>query len=289
MLQFLYVLYQVVLVFPLLWIAQRLWVKITPYDDYELMISNKMSSSVLVYLGYIVAIIFIMALSFHGESVNWFTDTLFIVSVFVVANLALLLEAYLLSYIFGGFNKIFQKVKEGNFAIAIYQAFLFVSIGLQILVTNFDKTLSFEYFCITVPYFVLGQFFILISVFLFQKITSYDDLSEMMKGNIAVAISYAGLFISVTLLISNVLRNVLVFDFSTLGLVVVYSIFSLIFILFIPGLLSKFILLPVLKESNSKNLDAMIADGNINVALIDATVKIILSVVVFFSMSFYIV
>jgi uncharacterized membrane protein YjfL (UPF0719 family) len=52
-------------------------------------------------------------------------------------------------------------------------------------------------------FLVLGQFSLLLITYLFRFLTAYDDVHEILNGNIPAALSYAGLMIAVGLIIGH--------------------------------------------------------------------------------------
>jgi uncharacterized membrane protein YjfL (UPF0719 family) len=55
----------------------------------------------------------------------------------------------------------------------------------------------------SIIFLVLGQFSLLLITYLFRFLTAYDDVQEILNGNIPAALSYAGLMIAVGLIIGH--------------------------------------------------------------------------------------
>lgn len=273
--------YQILLILPLLWLSQKLWVLVTPYDDHHIIKQKGLTPSGVLLSGYMLSVAIIMILVFHGETFDFLSDTVTIFSMSIIANICLLFAFWLSSKAFekkftlGDYNA-FKEIENGNMAVAVYLFFLLVSTSIQLVVANYGKQINFhDWIFVVLPYFLIGQLLILTTTFMFQKAYFYEHLKN---GNVAVAISYGALLLSVSLVVGNVLGNVDVLDAETVFLVSVYSSISVLFLAYIPEKFSKFILKTDLIEE--------IKDGNVDFALIQGVVKVIFAIVIFHSMSF---
>ena len=90
MVSLLYVLFQITLVFPLLFISQYLWKLYTPFNEQTLMLEKKYSASGFLYFTYILSLAIMMSLAFYGESYTLLKDTIAIVSVYFISNILLI-------------------------------------------------------------------------------------------------------------------------------------------------------------------------------------------------------
>lgn len=276
--------YQLALIFPLLWLSQRLWIFITPYDDHKIIRTTKLSPSGILLGGYLLAVAIIMILVFHGETFDYLSDTVTIFSMAVLANVCLLFAFYLSSKAFANQYirqdyKVFHEIETGNFAVAIYLLFLLVSTAVQLVMANYGKEINFyTWIYMVLPYFFIGQLIILTSTFIFQKVTFYEGLKN---GNIAMAISYGALLLSISLVVGKVLYQVEILDAESVFLVLLYSFLYVAFLSYIPEKFSKLIL--------KKELTNEIILGNIDFALVQGIVKVIFAIVIIHSMNFSLV
>ncbi len=276
--------YQLILILPLLWLSQRLWIFITPYDDHKIIRETKLSPSGILLAGYLLAVAVIMILVFHGETFDYLSDTVTIFSMAILANLCLLLAFYLSSKAFAKKYtaqdyKVFYEIESGNFAVAVYLLFLLVSTAVQLVVANYGKEIDFyTWILVVLPYFLIGQLIILTSTFLFQKASFYEGLKN---GNLAIAISYGALLLSISLVVGKVLYQVEIFDAESVFLVLLYSFLYVTFLSYVPEKFSTVIL--------KKELTNEIIAGNIDFALVQGVVKVIFAIVIIHSMNFSLV
>ena len=117
-----------------------------------------------------------------------------------------------------------------------------------------------------------------------QYFTSYNDVKELKEGNIAVTISFGGAIIAVSLLVANVLSQVQVFNLDSIMLLITYSIISFIFLLILPGLLTKYLVSKMVM--NESTIDDFIKSGNLDIAILQAIVKVIFALVVVYAIPF---
>lgn len=295
MLDFLYAVYQTALVFPLLLIAHFIWTKYTPYDDSRAILDLKLSAGGLVYAGYLLGIFIMMILVVAGDSHGWIDDTITMVSVFLIATASLLLgfevSARLIAVQLGESREsIFKSIENDNLAIALYQFFIFVSMSILLVITNFGKNLLFaDWTSLSLPLFGFGLLVVFILSAIQQSTTSYNEAKALKNGNVAVAISFGGTLLAVTILVANVLAQVQIFNLESIMLIAVYSTISFMFILFVPDMLTKILLQKSMQANGFKTIDEMIGQGNIDVSIVQSVVKLIFAIVAFFSVPFHLV
>ncbi len=121
-----------------------------------------------------------------------------------------------------GINEL-EELKKGNVAIAILLAFLVLSVGIMLLgvVRNILDMFSEEFispamfiitFIMAIVKIVIG--IILISLIIYVSIRIYDSLTptinevkELKRGNVAVAIVTGGIILVISLLVSVAVEN----------------------------------------------------------------------------------
>lgn len=75
------------------------------------------------------------------------------------------------------------------------------TIAVGILVANVFGGRSFDELGVAAASFAIGQLSLLLLVWLFRRLTTYDDHREILAGNLAAALSHGGLSIALALLI----------------------------------------------------------------------------------------
>lgn len=124
-----------------------------------------------------------------------------------------------------------KSVRNGNVAAGIVTAGSYVSTSLIIAATVSGESLGGT-FLTAVVFFVIGQATLLLVTYLFRFLTSYKDSEEVMNGNVAAALSYAGLMIAVAVVVSHAIRGEFVdYQSSLIGygwsLVVVVALYPI--------------------------------------------------------------
>lgn len=94
-----------------------------------------------------------------------------------------------------------EAARRDNFAAATALAAHTIAIG--VLVANVFGGRSFPELWLACASFAIGQLTLLVLVWLFRRLTSYDDHAEMQDGNMAAALSHGGLTIALALVIAN--------------------------------------------------------------------------------------
>jgi uncharacterized membrane protein YjfL (UPF0719 family) len=99
-----------------------------------------------------------------------------------------------------------QAVHDGNIAAGIVTAGSFISTSL-VIASNVSGEGSGGNYLTPVIFFLVGQATLLAVTYLFRLLTAYDDAKEIMNGNIAAALSYAGVMIAVAIIVSDAIRG----------------------------------------------------------------------------------
>lgn len=296
MLDLFYVLFQIALLFPLLWASNWLWRKYTPYDENIGLTDNQLSASSIVYIGYMLSVACFMILAFYGESQGFLIDMSYIFGIAILSNLLIIagfkIYAFLLSYqLMEEKSYVYKAIEQNIMAIALYKFFALVSMGVLILIANYHRDLKmYDFFTMTIPLFVCGFLIVFFLMLVAQYSTSYNDAKELKNGNLAVAFSIGGNFLSLSFLVGNVLAQVQVMSLDSLIYVINYSLISYLFITFLPNVMTHLLLFNVFSIGHwiqkNKKINDLIAAGNVDVALIQAVTRIIFAVVVIYAVPF---
>lgn len=91
--------------------------------------------------------------------------------------------------------------RADNLAAAIAATAHTIAIG--ILIANVAGGTSFAELAIAALSFVVGQTTLLLLVWLFRCLTTYDDREQILGGNVAAALSHGGLTVALALLIAH--------------------------------------------------------------------------------------
>ncbi len=166
----------------------------------------------LVHAGDVVATLLIAAsvarCTARGESFR--SDAIHAVILGVSAELLFLLSSraqvrFLLS------GRLHGELDRGNVAVGIAAGSHSLATG--VLAANAINADDLRSLGISFVFFALAQATVLLLVMLFRWLTSYDDVEEVLGENAAAAVSYAGITVSVALLVSRAVEG----DFTTWG------------------------------------------------------------------------
>jgi uncharacterized membrane protein YjfL (UPF0719 family) len=116
-----------------------------------------------------------------------------------------------------------KELKKGNVAVAVLLAFLILSVGIMLfgvvknILDMFSKELSSPAMFIITFIMAIVQIFVgivLVSLVIYVSIKIYDSLTptideinELKKGNVAVAIVIGGIIFVISLLVSTAVEN----------------------------------------------------------------------------------
>ena len=131
----------------------------------------------------------------HGEDLT--TDLLWMGMFGLVGLLALELAVGIGHRVLAGIT---AAARADNLAAATVQASHTVAIG--ILIANVFGGRSFAELGLAIASFAIGQATLLLLVWLFRRLTTYDDRAQVLARNVAAALSHGGLTIAMALLIA---------------------------------------------------------------------------------------
>ena len=225
-------------------------------------------------IGYYFSIILIIYSAIQGDSFGYLYDVISIISTVLIGILFLTINRWIINFFYlRDLNPRYELEKE-NIAFSIFQAggFLATAIIFYKSFTGFEFSLGLIY--IGTIYFFITQIsmFVVIKIFIFK--TPYDDIREIQKGNIAVAIEFLSFFVAISILFGNIAKSAIDVDFDSIAILFVYFLISSIFLIYLPTLLTSIL------TSGDKKVDRSIASGNIIVAIKSAVVKITIAIVI---------
>lgn len=288
-----YMLFQLGLVFGVVALAKYVRVWITPFDDFTLIRRYALSASGLAMGGYLGALALFISLAFAGESAGFLNDIAQIVVTLLIGIALLSSNRIFVNGIllrgFAGYMKPSDEVAKNNLAVGIYQMAAFLAAGVQFSMANQGVTeITIGLFMITVPFFILGQTLLALGMFLFCIKTSYDDLKEIKSGNTAVSVSHGFLMVSLALLIGNVIAQADSLDLFNMNLIIFYSIFSILFLIYIPFFMARYFLTGSLKDGNNEQIgiERAVAEGNTDIAILYGMMRVIVALVILHAMPF---
>jgi len=102
-------------------------------------------------------------------------------------------------------DKCLDAIKSGNSAAGIVSAGGYIATALIIAGTVAGD--SQGTWVSAVVFFIAGQVSLIIITLIFRMLTSYNDNEEIVNGNIAAALSYAGLMIAVGLIVGHAVEG----------------------------------------------------------------------------------
>lgn len=276
----LYLLMQIILLLILLYIAKRVFVWITPIDDYALVRKHSLSSAGLSLSGYIGALLLVCGLAFQGQSHGFVNDFLQITfTVFAGTFMIALNRIFVNGMMLGGYRNLIDvhgQINQNNLAIGIFQGLAFIAAGTQYFLANHNAALTLGQFMISIPLFILGQFLIVILHQLFIWKTSYDDLEELNKNNCAVAIHHGGLLITLSFLVGSAISHTGSLAFEPVLGLVIYSLVGSLFLIYFPYLVAKPFLHLMVKPKHS--IEQTIQSGHMDVALIYSLMRLVIAI-----------
>jgi uncharacterized membrane protein YjfL (UPF0719 family) len=136
-----------------------------------------------------------------GGSGLWF-DLLGVLTFGVAAYGALFLARWLSHRVILGGLSDDEECAKGNVGVGVVQFGIFVATGLilngALTGDDGDPVRGLAAFAL---YFLLGQVVFLALAFAFQRMTPFDDRAELRRGNRAVGVEFAGLFISIAIIL----------------------------------------------------------------------------------------
>jgi len=257
----------------LLFVATKVREYITQFNDRELIGSGNRAIA-FSNGGYYIAITLILGSSLFGESFGVMHDFVAIVSITLVGIVLLTINRFIVNRIYlKEFNAEFE-IESENIAFATLQAGGFISMAIVLFFSFYNFEFTVDLLIVALFYFFLTQFALYFVSKLLFLVTPYDDIKELKRGNMAVALNFFGAMIALSLLFGNSVREVLLIDANTVAILLLYYTLSTLFILYIPTLITSLIV------SLNKKVDEAIEEGNVAIATTEMMVRIIVAVVV---------
>lgn len=282
-----FVFYQMVLALVVFFAAKHIrFMLTTGYDDLAIMQDNKNSAAAYSMVGFLAGVVIVMSLAFQSEFYDITDLTLKVLVASFIGVFLMAFNIFFVDFLILGSKKVNEAIKANVVSVGIIQAFGFIAAGLQFYIANSGvDEITIGLFMVSVPYFILGQFIMVLTMRLFIMVTSYDDMKELFTGNIAVAVSHGFLMISISLLIGSVASEAMEVDMLTTMFIVLYSFISILFIIFGPRQFTSYIIRGILKEYNGK-IENAVEDGRVEVALVYGLVRLSFAMVILLSFSY---
>lgn len=98
-----------------------------------------------------------------------------------------------------------EEIERGNIAAGLAAGAHYLATG--IILSRSISGSDFKTLGIALVFFVLSQFALHLFVVLFRTLTAYDDAEEVLGENLAAAISYAGITISLAIIIGHAVEG----------------------------------------------------------------------------------
>jgi uncharacterized membrane protein YjfL (UPF0719 family) len=156
--------------------------------------------------GYVFGMLLIIASVLTGEgSGSLFADARDVALYGVTGILLLALSSSLLLRVFVSGGAL-DSVREGNVAVGVVSAGTYIAVAIitAACVSGEARGGNFA----TALVFMLAGFIALLSItFLFRRLTAYDDAHEILSGNLAASLSYAGLIIAIGIIVGNAVKG----------------------------------------------------------------------------------
>jgi len=225
-------------------------------------------------IGYYLSIILIIYSAVQGESFGYMYDIISIFSTVLIGLIFLSINRWIINIFYlKDLNPKYELEKE-NIAFAIFQAsgFLATATIFYKSFAGFEFSLGLIY--VGTIYFFITQLSLFVMIKIFILKTSYDDVREIKKGNVAVAIEFLSIFVAISMLFGNIAEAVIDIDLNSIATLFIYFLISSIFLIYLPSLLTSILIV------GNKKVDNSIADGNMIIAVKSAVVKITIAIVI---------
>ncbi len=255
-----------------LFVATRLINNITELSYKKGLYQGNLAISVSIF-GYYSSIILILISALRN---NFYEDILLyfgtISSIATIGVILLTVERKIFNYLFlTGVNSQFELERE-NLALAVLQTGSGISIAILVYYIFENTNFVFQdimngIILIISSYIIL---FVIIKIAFFNS--RFDEVREIQKGNIAVAIELASIFIAISLLIGNISGDIKNINAETFSNLILLSTISFLPLIYLPSVLTSFIV------SENKKADSSIEDGNIVIAIKSSVVRISISI-----------
>lgn len=225
-------------------------------------------------IGFYTSIILIVLTSVKGVSYGYLSDIISILSISFLGLLFLTLNRWIINLFYlKEFNPAYELNRD-NIAFAIFQSGGFIATSIIFYSSFAEFEFNLGLISVGTLYFLITQLFLFIFVKIFILKTSYDDIREIQRGNISVAIEFLSLFISLSLLFGNIAKEVVNIDLISIASMFIYFAISSISLLYIPNLVTSLI------SSGDKKVEKSIGDGNMVVSIKSGAVKILVAILI---------
>ncbi len=156
--------------------------------------------------GYLFGVMLIIADVLSGEGHgDWLKDTLSVAGYGIFGIVFLLfVGAFEMRLILS--SRTLEQVRSGNLAAGIALTGSFISTS-QIIAATVCGEGSGGNVMTAIVFFVIGQISLLLITYVYRFLTDYDDAAEIMNGNNAAALSYAGMMIAVAIVVAQAIRG----------------------------------------------------------------------------------
>lgn len=233
--------------------------------------------------GFIVAVLIIIFAVLIGEGHDSLMLNIMWVSIYGVFGLVFLIfiSEFLLKIFLKG--DCVKSTKGGNIAAGIVLASSYISTALILAGVISGEDSPNGSFVTSIVFLIIGLATLIIFTSLFRVLTSYKDSEQIMNGNIAAALSYAGLMIAISLVIRDSTMGTFV-DYSTSLIAYAKSLLLVLFLYPFRQFILQGIILGGGFSFYGGRLDKEIAqDRNLNVGLIEGITYVSVSI---FAISF---
>jgi len=259
----------------ILFLAIKIRHIITEFNDSKLIIENNTAMGISLF-GYLSAVALILVASTFSREYETIIENLAVILIFAFFGILFLsLNRYFVNNFYLKGMEAKKEIEKNNVAFAIFQAGGFIATGVIIYNSFYGFEFTLGLITISLVYFVITQITMFVTAKIFIAKTIYDDLKEIHNNNIAVAIENVSLLIALSFLFGNVVKETVDVDLINFLLVLFYFIVSTTFLIFVPKLLASLL---TYKERNGKDIEVLIAENNIPIAIVSASSKISMAI-----------
>jgi uncharacterized membrane protein YjfL (UPF0719 family) len=156
--------------------------------------------------GYLLAIMLITASVLSGEGQGSIIGDVIPVIGYGIGGIIILALVSTVSLRFMLSADCMQFVREGNVAAGVVVAGSYVGTGV-IIASCVSGEAHGGTFLTSLVFFVVGQLALLAITYLFRFLTAYDDVKEVLAGNVPAALSYAGIMVAVGLIVGHAIEG----------------------------------------------------------------------------------
>ncbi len=156
--------------------------------------------------GYVLGMMLIVASVLAGEGSGTLLTDARDVAIYGITGIILLaLSSSLLLRVFVS-KEVYESVRQGNVAAGITAAGSYVATASVIAACVSGDARGGNY--VTAMVFMLAGFVaLLVITFIFRRLTAYDDIQEILNGNIPAAMSYAGLMVAIGIIVGHAAKG----------------------------------------------------------------------------------